>query len=368
MKNIIALGVLVVLGVAALLVFREKPAEDKAKLEAAIKPVSLDKLDTITVKRKDGIGDKKKDETYTLTKKGDEWRLSAPVDYAAVQSSVESMTRALNELKVVDIISEKAANHSKFKIGKEGGVEVIAQSGKETLLHMIIGSTRSGFTFARLPDKNTVYRLKGSFRFHFDKASRMLRDKKMIKAELKDVKQVTFEKGEEKLVLAVEGEDGSEVVKPVDTEIENFDESKAKGVVRSVISLNTIDFQDEPLSDEKTGLGEGAAKVVLEYTKDEKPATLTLTIGNSDEELKKTYAKVSDSDQIFLISDYTAKRLKFQAADYARTDEEMEKAKAPKDKGKSAGPPPGMGGMGGPGGPPGGFQVTPEMLKQMQKK
>jgi hypothetical protein len=363
MKNVIALGILVVLGVVALLVFRERPAEDKAKLDDVIKPVSLDKLDTIKIRRQEGTGDEKKEETYTLKKTGDAWRMVEPVDYAVVSSSVDSMTKALSELKIVDVISEKAANHEKFKVDDKEGVEVTALSGNETLAHLILGSSRNGFTFARVPKKDPVYRLKGSMSFFFNKAGRMLREKEILKLDMKDLKQVTFEKGEEKLTFAREGEEGSDVIKPVGVEIKNFDESKAKGVVRSLTSLNTIDFQDEPLPDEKTGLGEDAVKVVIEYTKDDKPVESTLLVGAKDEEKKKTYAKLADNQQVFLISDYTANRLKFQASDYAKTDEEVAKAKKAEEeaKARAASAPPG-----GPmGGPPGQFKVTPEMMKQL---
>ena len=356
MKNVIALGILVVLGVVALLVFREHPAEDKVKLSEVIKPVSLDKLDTIKVRRQEGTGDDKKEETYTLKKTGDTWRMVEPVDYPVVSSSVDSMTKALSELKIVDIISEKAANHEKFKVDDKEGVEVTALSGKETLAHLILGSSRNGFTFARLPKKDPVYRLKGSIAFFFNKAARMLREKEIVKFDMKDLKQVTFEK---------EGEAGSEVIKPVGVEIKNFDESKAKSVVRSPTSLNTIDFQDEPLPDEKTGLGQDAVKVVVEYTKDDKPVERTLLVGAEDEEKKKTYAKMADNNQVFLISDYTANRLKYQASDYAKTDEEVAKAKKAEEeaKNRAASSPPG----GPAGGPPGGFKVTPEMMKQLSQ-
>ncbi len=363
MKNVIALVVLVVLGVVALLVFREEPKKDKSKITEVIKSVSLDKLDTIKIRRMDGMKEKRKEESYTLKKSGDEWRLVEPINYKAVTSTVESMTTALSELKVVDVISEKAENHKKFKLDDDGGVEVTALSGKDVLAHLIVGDAKNGITFARLPKKNTVYRMKGSFRFHFDKASRMIRDKTIIKLDYDDFNQVTYETGESKLVFKKEGEKDAEVITPVDTEIDNFDESKAKTVIRSVLTLNTIDFQDEPLPEEETGLGADATKVLIEYTKDDKPASVTLLVGKQNTEKKKTYVKLADKDQIFLISDYTAKRLKFQASDYARTDEEMEKIRKRDEaaKKKENKPMPGA-----PGGPQN-FKVTPEMLKQMQK-
>jgi hypothetical protein len=365
MKNLIALGILVVLGVIALVVFRERPVEDKEKLADVIKPVSLDKLDTIKIKRMDGIGDKAKPESYTLKKKGDKWRMSEPVDYKVVQSTVESMTRTLSELRIVDVISEKKEKHGKFAVTDKGGIEVVALSGKDTLAHLILGNARNGFTFARLPKKDTVYRLKGSFRFNFDKAARMVREKEITKFDIKNLKKITFKKGEESLTFIKDGDENSDDIKPLDVEIPNFDESKAKGVVRSVGSLNTLDFMDEKQPDEKTGLGEGATKITIEATKDDKPYNATLLIGKEDEELKKTYAKVTRSDQLFLISSYTAKRLNFQASDYARTDEEMEKIKKRDEKAKknAADKPAGPPGAGGPGG----MQITPEMLKQMQQ-
>ena len=145
MKNLIAIAVLVVLGVIAFVVFREKPSEENKKVVDAIKAIPLDRLDTIRIERFEGTKKDRKKEKYTLSKKGDTWRMSEPVEYPVVESTVESMTKALSELRAIDIISEKAANHTKFEVDKDKGVIVEALAGKEVLGHFIIGNASPSY-------------------------------------------------------------------------------------------------------------------------------------------------------------------------------------------------------------------------------
>jgi hypothetical protein len=337
MKNLIANALLVALGIIVFLVFREPPVDEKKKeVTEAIKAIPVDKMDQITIRRLEGTGEEKKEEKYTIAKKGETWRMVKPVDYPVVENMVESMTKQLGELRVIDVISEKRSNHEKFEVDDKNGVEVTVLSGKETLGHFIIGKARNGVTFARLPGKDTVYRLKGQIKYNFDRAMRLIREKTILKLEFDGIERATFESDGEKLVMEKEGKDKEATVKPVGTKIKNFDESKAKGIFRSLGSLNALDFEDAKVPDETTGLGEGAAKVIVEATKDDKPYQVTLIVGKEKAGKNQTYVKTSDSDQIFLISNYTAKRLRSKARDFSKSDEDVKKEEERKKKEEQA--------------------------------
>jgi hypothetical protein len=369
MKNLIALAVLAVLGVTAYLVFREPPVdEEKKKIIDAIKPIPADKVDSISIKRFEGKDKDRKEENYTIAKKGDTWRMVKPVDYAVVESMVDSMKKALGELRIIDVISEKKTSHEKFEVDKKNGVEVTVRSGKETLGHFIIGKARSGVTFARLPGKDTVYRLKGQIKYNFNRAMRLLREKTIVKVKFDDIKRVTFKTDGESLTLEKEGKDKEAKVKPVDVEIKNFDETKAKGVIRSLASLNALDFEDAEVPDDKTGLGEGATEVLLEAQKDDKPYNVTVLVGKEKEGKTQTYCKVSDNKQVFLMSNYTAKRLKSKAEDFSKSDEDVKKEeerkkKAEEKKTEKIGDKDAVVNTA-----PGGKQLPPDVMKKVQEQ
>jgi hypothetical protein len=337
MKNLIAIVILVVLGIVAVITFREKPNTEKEKVESAIKPVDQSKIDTIKVNRFEGRDDDRKPESYTLKKIGETWRMVEPVDYPVVASTVDSMTKVLGELRVIDVISEKPSSHEKFEVDKEHGVHVTAMSGSETLVELIVGQNKAGITFVRLPKSDKVYRLKGGIRYNLDRSIKTLREKAIVKIEMDDLDKVVFTQKDASLTLAREGEGSSVTVKPVGTEIENFDNNKATGVVRSGIRLHAVDFVDEKLPAETTGLDETADKYVVEGKKDDKPYTVTVFLGKKKEDKSQVYTKSSESDQIYLISNFTAERLRAKAADFVKEEEKKDDEKPAQKKGPKLG-------------------------------
>ena len=76
-----------------------------------------------------------------------------------------------------------------------------------------------------------------------------------------------------------------------------------------------------------TGLGDDAFTVVVDATVDDKPYQPVLRIGNKAEDKAQTYAKSSLSDQVFLISEYTANRLKAKLEDFIKKDEKKPEEK-----------------------------------------
>ncbi|MCP4606934.1 MAG: DUF4340 domain-containing protein [Proteobacteria bacterium] len=334
-KNIIAIVILVVLGAVAFLVLGERPSEEKKKTKAAITPVPEGQLDGIRIVRREGKDDKAVTEKIVLKKKEGAWTMTEPVDYAVVEGPVNQMVDAISDLKVIDIISENKSNHGKFEVDEEKGVEVTALEGDKELAHLIVGKSRNGMTFVRVSGKDEVYRIQGYHSGTFNKSVKNLRDKSVLKRDLKNVTRVTFtnEKGE--LMLEREGEEEDVKFVPVGAKIENYNESKAKGVVRALVGLTARDFVDEALPVEKTGLGDDAARVVVEIQGSGAPDIVTAWVGNEAEK-NQAYIKTSESDQLFLVSTSTVDRFKVGSDDFARTDKELEEEKERKKKAAEA--------------------------------
>jgi Domain of unknown function (DUF4340) len=364
-KNIIAAVVLIVLGVAALLILRESlPDEEQTKTMAVLKSVDPGQLDTIRIVRTDGQGETAKREKIVLKKQGETWRMIEPVDYSIIPSAAQRMTKALEELKLIDVISENKDKHSTFKVDDKEGIEVTALKGTTELAHFIVGSTQRSITFVRLPGKDQVYRAQKAFRFAFDRSVKVLREKSVFKTDSKSVTKLTIVNGESELTLAKgEGPDGK--FAPINGEINNFDEAKASSLTNYFTNLSTREFVDEVLSDEKTGLGTGSVSIQVEATRDGEPVTATLWIGNDEQ--STTYVKTSEQKQVFRIPASTAKQLRVTADDFARSDEEMEAAakrasEATAQAPMGAQPPPGsqMIDVGADG------KIPPELMKQIQ--
>ena len=190
------------------------------------------------------------------------------------------------------------------------------------------------------------------------------RDKTIINEEVDKVAKVTFKNAAGDLLFEFTGEGDERALMPVGTKIQNFNETKAKGVVRSLANLSAREFVDQTMPEETSGLSSTAPSAVLELANSGEANTVTLWIGNEDTAKKLTYVKSSSSDQVFAISSSTAERLLAKADDFARTDEDLKKEEEQKAKAAEAaakrGPGPmGMGGLGNQ-------QIPPELMKQIQ--
>lgn len=367
-KNVVAIAVLVILGAVALIVFTGRSSDEPKETAAAIAPVPADKLDTIRIRRYEGAEDKAVLEDLTLKKKDGVWRMVAPVDYPITEGSTKRMEEALEGLKVIDIISENKDNHGSLEVDDRHGIEVTALGGEKELAHLIIGKSKSGMTFARIPGKDEVYRIQGYHRTAFNKSVQSLRDKAVTDLELENINKVTFANPGGELVLARSGEGAEATVAPEAVEIQNFDETKAKSLVRSAIKLSARAFVDEDLPVEKTGLGEDAAKFVIETASSGEAGPVTVWLGNDLEEENQTYVKTSNSSQLFLVSKSQAEKLRTaKKEDFARTDEEVAKEEERKKKAAEAAAqrgsqPPAMAGM------PGTQQIPPDVMKKIQEQ
>jgi hypothetical protein len=365
LKNVIAIAVLVILAVAVLLIFRERPSDEKKDIASAIAPVPAEKFDTIRIKRFEGRDDDAVLENVVLKKKDGVWRMAEPVDYAITEGSATRMAEALGELKVIDVISENKENHANFEVDDRHGIEVTALEGEKELAHLIVGKSKSGMTFVRIPGKDEVYRIQGYHRTAFNKSVENLRDKSVTDVDLVDVKKITFANTDQELVLERTGEGSEAGISPVGAKIKNFDETKAKNLMRSAVKMNARAFVDEDLPPEKTGLTGDAAKLVIESASSGEPETVTVWIGNDQEGKQQTYAKTSVSNQIFLIAKTTADKLKVKKDDFARTDEEVAKEEERKKKAAEAAVErgaqvPAMSGS------PGTQQIPPDVMRKIQ--
>jgi hypothetical protein len=373
MKNVIALGILVVLGAIAFFVFKEKPPAGEKTLDAAIKKVPLDRLDEIRILNRSETagkaGDKGQINEIVLKKEDGAWRMKKPVDYKVNASAVERMTEALGELKVIDVIAENKSKHRELEVDDELGVEVWAFAGKDELAHLIVGASRNNMTFVRLPGKDAVYRIAGYHRSKFQKSALDLRDRAIVEIDKDSIKKITFLNKSGELALERRGEGKDAKFAPAGIELKNFKEREAENSARSLENLTAAEFVDEAPPAEQTGLNETADKVVVEATAGGKPATLTFTVGNEAKDKEQTYLKTSQSDQVFLVSKYSAKRLRGAKQDFEQTDEEAAKEQERKKKreeaanqARSGNPMPAMSGV------PGGRQIPPEMMKKIREQ
>ncbi|MCK9460419.1 MAG: DUF4340 domain-containing protein [Proteobacteria bacterium] len=322
-KIIIAVVVLAALGAAAFLALREEPDAARQSAKSALVPLPAERLSRIEIKRHEPSQDPMDDEFITLEREGDVWSMTKPVAYPVNATSVAKMVEALGALKTIDVISDNKAKHAVLEVDDALGIEVKAFDGEKQLAGFIVGVSRGDMTMVRLPGKDEVYRVKGAIRTTFNKSVKNLRDHTVTKLDRGSVVRVRITGPEGVFEMAKKGDGKDAKFEPVGDPIQNFDTRKADGLANALTGLSARDFVDAPVTDDVSGLGEGAMRVVFEAAKDGVKGTFTVLIGKTLEKERETYVKTSLSDQVFLVASHIVSRFKTKAADFARTDEQV---------------------------------------------
>lgn len=323
-RNLIAIAVLVGLAVAVFFALREKPEGEREEARRAIAPVPADRIDRIEIHRHSTSQDPIDDEFITLERRGALWQMRKPVDYPVNSNAVTAMVERLAALAPVDVISENEAKHAVLEVDDALGIGVKAYGGGALLLDVIVGVSKGDMTMVRRPGEDAVYRVQGAFRGVFNRPAKNLRDHAVTKVDKGSVTRVkVFHQGNE-LEIVKKGEEGGVArFEPVGAPIENFDWRKAAGLANGAAGIMTRDFQDAPVPEEISGLGEGATRVEFDAARDGLKGTFRLWIGKDVEKDRLTYVKCSQSEQLFLVPTHVVARFRTKAEDYARTDEQV---------------------------------------------
>jgi hypothetical protein len=361
---LIALGILVVLVLAAVILMREPPPE---KLSASFPTIKKDEVTKVWIRKpaKDDTGTADKDkkdavgkvefEEVVLEKEGagdkPTWMLTSPVRYEAYSSYIDTMLSRMEELKIDAIAAESKSSWKELEIDANHRVEVRVFKGSTQLVDFFIGGYRGGATMVKFPDDEKIYRVKGSIRYLFAKPSRDWREKRILNIENEKVVRLEFTNTSGSFAFSkVEGKWADESVPAVP----DYDEKKISGFVSTVAHLRATDFEDA-LKPDAVGLGPQSPRVAIAYTegeakpegKDAAPDAAsadageegaeasadvhrdTILVGNKKDE-SSTYVMMEGGSQVFLISKYTAERL-IPAADKFATPPKKEEAKPAAD-------------------------------------
>lgn len=352
-KLYVALGVLGVLG-GGLYLQNKKEAEHTASHTLSGQAAALPKIDIKDddLKAIDKIVLKKAGEDggapidIELTRSGEDWKLTKPVDAKANQANVKSLLENLKTLKVSEQIDSTTTGYAKYAVSDDKGLHAVFSKGAAVVLDARFGDNGGRGQMTRLAGKDGVYAVKGYSSYLYARDAKGWRDLSLFKFEEGDVTAATIQNEHGSFSFTKDGENWKgKFEKPKGTaeSIKDFDDSKVKDFVRAYKTLNADGFAEKGKTLGDVGLEKPIATLQLTL-KD--GAKRDVSIGATAEGSSR-WAKVSGSDDIWSISSW--------AADWGMAEEkkfQKEKDKDKKDKKADAAPegaPPGMP----PGMPPG---------------
>src|SRR6478735_7873646 len=146
-KLYISLGVLAVLG-GAFFLQSKKEKEEAASYtlsgQAAALPKlelsddDLKKIDKITLS-KPATGDAGAPIDIELTKTGEEWKISKPIEANANQANVKSLLDNLKSLKATELIDGTKASYAKFGVSDDKALHAVFSKGNGVALDLLRG-------------------------------------------------------------------------------------------------------------------------------------------------------------------------------------------------------------------------------------
>ena len=166
-KLYVALGVLGVLG-GGLYLQNKKEAESAAKYTLSGQAAALPKIDIKDedIKAIDKIVLNKAGEDggapvdIELTKSGEDWKLTKPVEAKANQANVKSLLDNLKTLKVSEQIDVGAANYAKYGVSDDKGLHAVFSKGNGVVLDARFGENGGRGQMTRIVGKEGVFAVK----------------------------------------------------------------------------------------------------------------------------------------------------------------------------------------------------------------
>ena len=314
-KLYIAFGVLAVLGGALFLQNKKEKTEEQSYTlsgQAAQLPkveLSDDDIKNITkiTITKPATGDAGAPVDVELTKTGEDWKLTKPVDAAANQPNVKSLLDNLKSLKVTELIDSGTASYSKFGVSDDKALHAVFSKANGVALDAYFGETGGRGQMTRIAGKDGVYAIKGYSSYLYARDVKGWRDMTIFKFEDTQVANVTIDNANGSFAFALNGDKWTAKYKG--EELKNFDDSKLKDMLRAYKSLNADNFAEKNKTPADVGLDKPTATVVFTL-KDN--AKREIRLGSTAEGTSR-WAKATGSDEIWSISSW--------AADWATADE-----------------------------------------------
>ncbi|MEM7435155.1 MAG: DUF4340 domain-containing protein [Myxococcota bacterium] len=365
-KNRVAIGVLVFVALLTFTIWaistRDRPSADTA-VEMPTVDVDKDALTELEITRPGENGP----EVVVLSRVGDEWRVTSPVDDEADRNNIEAALNRLADLRPLKVAATRPENYERLEVDDAQAVRVIAKGADGTPpVELRIGKYANGATMVRIGDLPEVFTLKGSARHPFDRDLKVWRDRRVTNAKASDVARISFESDNGRFGFSRQDEawvpDGK--LKGV----KEFDSKQVEGLLSTAAKLTASDFAPEEISIARAGLNEPNATVTFEISPqaDEaaagtggtsaEPEVVELAIGEeTGNDQSEFYLQRAGDSTIYVISSYLAGRLQPDASAF-------EKPEAPPTP---AAPPPGA--IGQPGMPPN-QQLPPEVMEQLRRQ
>ena len=285
-----------------------------------------------------------------LTKTGDTWRVTKPVDFPANQANVKQLVDNLKELKATEQVEANADDDVKktYDLDPTKAVHILAFKGADKKVDDYFGKNGGRGQMVMTGDRPGVFAATGYSAYLYTRDVKNWRNTEIFKFDDANAIQFSIEKKDTTLSFTKGTDHWAGTAKG--TAIDRFDEGKVKDALRAFKGLAADDFGDgKGVSD--TGLDAPEATVTI--TLKDNAGKYVLHLGKTATGTNR-YAQKDADPTIYIVGSAVGD---WATADTAKFQKLLDGGST-SDANASAHPD--MGGMGGMGMPPG-MQMPPGM-------
>jgi hypothetical protein len=357
-KLYVAVGVLAVLGGGIYLANKKGKAEQErytlSGQEAQLPKITITDddikgIDSVVLTKVGEDGGAGYD--VELTKKGEDWRVTRPLDAAANQPNVKSMLDNLKTLKVVEMIDSGKSSYEKFKVADGKGFHAVIKKGDKVVLDAHFGENGGRGQMTRIAGKDGVYAVKGYSSYLYDRELKGWRDTTVFKFEDSAANAVRVENEHGSFDFKKEGDKWKgkyKEAKGAEKDIERYDDTKVADLLRAYKSLNADGFADKSKTAADLGLDKPSATLVITLSDG---AKREIKIGSTAEGSSR-WAQATGVAEFVSISSWAAEWATSDVKKFQKPEEKKEEADGGAPKPASSGKPKAAGGTKPPTTPP----------------
>jgi len=356
----IGLGVLALLGATTAYVYRPQPATDSAALTNPWTSFEAARVDRVILQRPAAAEGQRELE---FEKRSEGWRMARPGRGPTEARAVEELIERLSTARVVRIAGRNRNSYETFGVDDPHGIKVTLKSGSSTLLELVVGETVDSGTAVRATGHDETYQIDQSISFMVRREARDWRDRDVTRVARDTVRSVEWVNSNGTFRFTRTGDTWAA---GEGTTVERLDTARVGALVDTLANLRATDFAAEG---DNAGVGADAPRVTLRSQSDAGETSVVLKLGGTRGDSER-YTQREGSDVTFVISRSGADAMNPALAAFqqpAPVDGGVADAAfaAPAAAAPPMAPP---GGPGGPGGAPGGMQLPPELLRQLQEQ
>jgi hypothetical protein len=304
-KTLIALVAAALLGIAAFLSWRapEKGTRmgPRPRPAPAFKAADVKQLELQTSDNRGQV---------VLKLDGATWKMTAPNEWKADQTTVKGAVDQLERLSFGDIVTENPARFADFEVDDKKGSHIVAKDGSgKVLLDGWLGKAVAGYTMFRPTGKNEVWQAGNVFKYAFSRDLMSWRDHTLLDFKAEDVSKLEVEGDGQKIALErMPSEDkdkpwsGKWKVLESTVRVDPLDDSTANDLVQTLSTLRATTF-DDTAKPEAVGLAPPRVKIAVTV----KGTANTVLVGSTKGD--DTWIQMAGSPQLYLIQKYHAERL-----------------------------------------------------------